>query len=75
MVRVNLLPEGKSDPTSHRCLLAATVAALRTNGSQGVYTEFQVGDQNLIDECTKLQFHSFPLADVPEDRVILGRVI
>ena len=75
MVRVDLLPQGKEDPTAHRRLLATVVATLRTNGSQGIYTELQVGDQNMIDECTKLQFYSVPLTDVPEDRVILGRVI
>ena len=80
LVRVDLLPSCRHDPTALRRLLAATVTALKTSGtgasgSHGVHAHLNVGDRDSMDQYAALNFYDVPLQDRPDDLVIFGRAV
>lgn len=58
-----------------RLALASAVAALKTNGSQGIYAEVHVGDRNTIERYSRLGMLEQTRADArqPEELVLVAR--
>ena len=75
VVRMDMLPERVSvDEGAPRRALAAVVAALKVNGSHGMYTEVNIGDHNTVEMYTKYAFYELLPESPLEDTHILGRV-
>lgn len=72
LVRIDMLP-GRCHDGIARMALACTVAALKTNGSHGIYAEINVGDRNTVERYSALGFKEFQDPCVPEDLVIVAR--
>jgi hypothetical protein len=60
-----------------RLALASAVAALKTNGSQGIYAEVHVGDRNTVERYNRLGMMEQPRIDShrPEELVLVARTI
>ncbi|XP_029850217.3 protein O-GlcNAcase isoform X1 [Ixodes scapularis] len=72
-VTMSMLPS-ILDPSVSKRLLACVLAALKANGSHGVFSEVTVGDKNIVDFYTKLGFLEIALPDFLNDEVFfLGR--
>lgn len=72
-VTMSMLPSIMDSSVSKR-LLACVLAALKANGSHGVFSQVTVGDKNVIDFYTKLGFLEIALPDFLSDDVFfLGR--
>lgn len=72
-VTMSMLPSIVDSSVSKR-LLACVLAALKANGSHGVFSEVTVGDKNVIDFYTKLGFLEIALPDfLSDDIFFLGR--
>ncbi|XP_065287323.1 protein O-GlcNAcase isoform X2 [Dermacentor albipictus] len=72
-VTMSMLPSIMDSSVSKR-LLACVLAALKANGSHGVFSQVTVGDKNVVDFYTKLGFLEIALPDFLSDDVFfLGR--
>ncbi|XP_075532915.1 O-GlcNAcase isoform X2 [Dermacentor variabilis] len=72
-VTMSILPSIMDSSVSKR-LLACVLAALKANGSHGVFSQVTVGDKNVVDFYTKLGFLEIALPDFLSDDVFfLGR--
>lgn len=72
-VIISVLPS-ITDPSVSKRLLACVLAALKANGSHGVFSEVTVGDKNVLDFYSKLGFLEIALPDFLSDEVFfLGR--
>lgn len=73
IMRIDVLPERCDDAVSRRAL-ASTGAALRTNGSPGIYAEIHVGDRNILERYGRLAMLELHV-DQPDDLVLVARNI
>lgn len=76
LVQISVLPDRMVDGVA-RLALASTVAALKTNGSQGVYAEVHVGDSNTVERYGRLGMLEQNRVDTkqPEELVLVARTI
>jgi protein O-GlcNAcase/histone acetyltransferase len=74
VVRIDMLPERCNEGIIRHCL-ASAIAALKTNGSHGIYAEVHVGDRNTVERYAAVQMKEVQVADIPEDLVIVARPI
>ena len=74
IVRIDMLPERCQDGIA-RHALACAVAALKTNGSHGIYAEIHVGDRNTVERYAALQMKEVQMPDTPDDLVIVDRPV
>ena len=75
IIHMDILAERCDDATA-RHALASTVAALKTNGSMGIYAQMHVGDGNTVERYARLNM--FELArthEQPDDLVLVARTI
>jgi len=74
LVRLDMLP-GRCHDAIARHALACAVAALKTNGSHGIYAEVHVGDRATVDRYAALGMKELTDVGVPEDLVIVARPV
>ncbi|XP_037504364.1 protein O-GlcNAcase isoform X2 [Rhipicephalus sanguineus] len=72
-VTISMLPSIIDSSVSKR-LLACVLAALKANGSHGVFSQVTMGDKNVVEFYTKLGFLEIALPDfLHDDTFFLGR--
>lgn len=72
-VTMSMLPSIIDSSVSKR-LLACVLAALKANGSHGVFSQVTMGDKNVVEFYTKLGFLEIALPDfLHDDTFFLGR--
>lgn len=75
LIRMDMLADRVAvDVNAPRRALAGAVAALKFNGSHGMYTEINVGDHNTVEMYKKYALCEVPLTEPREDLHILARV-
>lgn len=74
IMRVDMLPDRCHDGIA-RHTLACAVAALKTNGSHGIYAEIHVGDRNMVERYSALQLKEVQLPELPDDLVVVARPV
>ncbi|XP_078588482.1 protein O-GlcNAcase-like isoform X1 [Branchiostoma floridae x Branchiostoma japonicum] len=75
LLRMSLLPQFlMDDPGVAKNMMACLFAALKANGSSGVYCEVNIGDKRMLEFYTKMGFFDVPMLDeYSEEVLILGR--
>jgi len=74
IVNVALLTDRVTEGSAKQAL-ASAVAALKTNGSCGIYAEVPVGDANTVARYNKLGMLPCKDANPPEDQILVARAI
>jgi protein O-GlcNAcase/histone acetyltransferase len=74
IIHMDILPERCDGVAMHA--LASAVAALKTNGSHGIYAQMHVGDRNTVERYSRLNMLELAHnTDQPEDLVLVARTI
>ena len=74
LVRIDVMP-AYADQAITKRIMACTLSALKANGTRGVHCEVSVGEKYLLDLYARLGFLDVNIPGVPENSLILGRVV
>lgn len=74
IIRLDILPRRMEDLALSKRLLAMCFSALKTNGSNGVHVELNIGDKYMMEHYRLLGFIQIPNA-ASDDTLYFGRLL